>query len=440
MLDERDAHLRSQVRHALPATKDDAFRAAAFHNAPPAFAEAARKPATSPGPPIALSAVREDQTVAHIRRYHGTSRRIVSAIHSWSPAQSLAASDDRLSADAQGGRADRRDRHLPPGGAAVHRQADRAGAELRRPGRHRHREHAAAQRAAPAHRRSLRIAGAADRDLRGAEGHLQLAGRAGAGVPGHAGERDAHLRGQVRQPVVCAKAMRSAPSRCTARRRPMPRCAQREPVFRPGPKRPLGRVVSDQAGRPYRRPRSEPGYIERDPLPVAARRARRRADRACRADAQGRRADRRHRHLPPGGAAVHRQADRAGAELRRAGRHRHREHAAAQRAAPAHRRSQRVAGAADGDLGGAAGHLQLARRAGAGVRGHAGERDAHLRGQVRHPASLYDGRRVPRGRRCTTRRRHLPNACGSVAVSAAPPAAALGIAACRRSRLSTSPT
>ena len=42
-------------------------------------------------------------------------------------------------------------RHLPPGGAAVHRQADRAGAELRRPGRHRHREHAAAQRAAPAH-------------------------------------------------------------------------------------------------------------------------------------------------------------------------------------------------------------------------------------------------------------------------------------------------
>ena len=33
-------------------------------------------------------------------------------------------------------------------GAAVHRQADRAGHELRRPGRDRHREHAAAQRAA----------------------------------------------------------------------------------------------------------------------------------------------------------------------------------------------------------------------------------------------------------------------------------------------------
>ena len=44
----------------------------------------------------------------------------------------------------------------------------------------------------------------------------------------------------------------------------------------------------------------------------------------------------------------------------------------------------RGAGAADRDLGGAAGHLKLARRAGAGVPGHAGERDAHLRGQVRH--------------------------------------------------------
>ena len=46
------------------------------------------------------------------------------------------------------GCADRCNRHLSPGGAAVHRQADRAGAELRRAGGDRHREHAAAQRAA----------------------------------------------------------------------------------------------------------------------------------------------------------------------------------------------------------------------------------------------------------------------------------------------------
>ena len=42
--------------------------------------------------------------------------------------------------DAQGKRAGRRFRHLSPGGASVHRQADRAGPKLRRPGSHRDRE------------------------------------------------------------------------------------------------------------------------------------------------------------------------------------------------------------------------------------------------------------------------------------------------------------
>ena len=49
-------------------------------------------------------------------------------------------------------------RHLPAGSSPIHRQADRAGQELRDASRHRHREHPAAQRAA-------RIAAAADRDL-----------------------------------------------------------------------------------------------------------------------------------------------------------------------------------------------------------------------------------------------------------------------------------
>ena len=69
--------------------------------------------------------------------------------------------------DAQGRRTDRRHRHLPPGGPAIHRQADRAGQEFRRPGRHRHREHPPAQRAA-------RIAAAADRHRRRAQGHQPL--------------------------------------------------------------------------------------------------------------------------------------------------------------------------------------------------------------------------------------------------------------------------
>jgi hypothetical protein len=51
-----------------------------------------------------------------------------------------------------------------------------------------------------------------------------------------------------------------------------------------------------------------------------------------RADAQGQRADRCHRHLPPGGPPFYRQADRIGHKLRGPSRHRDREHSAAQRA------------------------------------------------------------------------------------------------------------
>jgi GAF domain-containing protein len=46
--------------------------------------------------------------------------------------------------------------------------------------------------------RSRRIAAAADRNVRGAADHQFFAGRAGAGVPGDAGKRDARLRSQVR--------------------------------------------------------------------------------------------------------------------------------------------------------------------------------------------------------------------------------------------------
>ena len=68
---------------------------------------------------------------------------------------------------------------VPP----VHRQADRAGRELHQAGRDCDREHATAQGTAPAHRRPQRVAGAADRDVGSAAGHLLVAGRAEAGVP-----------------------------------------------------------------------------------------------------------------------------------------------------------------------------------------------------------------------------------------------------------------
>ena len=67
-----------------------------------------------------------------------------------------------------------------------------------------------------AHARAERIAGAADSDLRGAERHQQLAGRTGARVPSHAGERHPAMRGELRQPVLCARGMPSAARRCTA--------------------------------------------------------------------------------------------------------------------------------------------------------------------------------------------------------------------------------
>ena len=167
-------------------------------------------------------------------------------------------------------------RHLPPEVQPVHRQADRAGEELRRAGRDRHREHAAAQRTAPAHRRSHRVAGAADRDLGGAEGHLQLARRAGAGVRRHAGECHPHLRGQVRQPdavrgrrVTGASPCYNAPAAYVEgmRRDPVQPLAASRHAWPPG---------QDQAGRPHRRhrptehpnePRS-PGSAARVPLVV----------------------------------------------------------------------------------------------------------------------------------------------------------------------------
>ena len=95
--------------------------------------------------------------------------------------------------------------------------------------------------------------------------------------------------------------------------------------------------------------------------------------------------------------AFHRQADRTCEQFRQAGRHRHREHAAAQRAAPAHGRSDRGAGAADGDVGSAE-ESSLVRPASLSrCSSHAGERDPDLRRQVRHS--------VPVRRRCLSRRR-----------------------------------
>jgi hypothetical protein len=70
-------------------------------------------------------------------------------------------------ADASERPIDRRHRHFSSGSSSIHRQADRTPDKLRRPSRHRHRKHTAAQRIA-------RIAAAADRHFRRPQGHQPL--------------------------------------------------------------------------------------------------------------------------------------------------------------------------------------------------------------------------------------------------------------------------
>ena len=77
------------------------------------------------------------------------------------------------------------DQHISSGRSPLHRQANRVGAELCHPGRHRHREFAAAQRIAA-------IAAAADRDRRRAQGHQPLDLRS-ANRSRYAGESAARL-------------------------------------------------------------------------------------------------------------------------------------------------------------------------------------------------------------------------------------------------------
>ena len=76
------------------------------------------------------------------------------------------------------------------GGAAVHRQADRAAEDLRRPGGHRHRERPPVHRAAGAHRGADALGGRAGGAGRGGAHHLLHAGsRDRAGHRRVAGQR-----------------------------------------------------------------------------------------------------------------------------------------------------------------------------------------------------------------------------------------------------------
>ena len=258
---------------------------------------------------------------------------------------------------------------------------------LRRPGGDRDRERAAVRRGAGAHARSDRGAGAADRDLGGAAGSspVRPASWSRCSRPCWRTRR-ASARPSSATLYFCeGDAFRAVAHAWRAAG--LFEALRREPVLRPAPGTRL-LAASSQRSRPSTSPmsRADQAYVERDPMRVVAPSSSAALAPCSRADAQGRRADRRHRHLPPGGPPVHRQADRAGHELRRPGRHRHREHPPAQRAA-------RIAAAADRHRRRAQGHqpLDLRSAGGAADAGRIGGAAVRADKAADHPA---EGRRV----------------------------------------------
>ena len=175
------------------------FRAVALHNAPPEFAEARRRePLFFPAPsnPLArVAATKETLQIPDLRldESYLSGEQATVIIAERGGARTLI--DIPMLKDGE-----------LVGVFGIYRQEVRPFTdkqiellqELRRPGRHRHREHAAAQRIASAHGRSHRIAGAADRNVGSAERHQFVARRAGTGISGHAGECRQNLPSQVR--------------------------------------------------------------------------------------------------------------------------------------------------------------------------------------------------------------------------------------------------
>src|SRR5262249_7836552 len=102
----------------------------------------------------------------------------------------------------------------------------------------------------------------------------------------------------------------------------------------------------------------------------------------CYSFVAGRKSDRSDLDPTHGRQAAHSERDGAPKDFCGSSSDRDRERAAVRRGAGAHARAERIAGAADRDLGGAGRDLEFARRGGACVRGHVGERGAHLRGQL----------------------------------------------------------
>jgi two-component system, NtrC family, sensor kinase len=128
----------------LQLREDGAFRLAAMHNPPPAYAEARRRnPLIIPSAHNALGRVIATKRPVHIAdykedpAYKARDPAAVSFVE-WG-------TNPCHRSDAQGRRIDRQSPPLPPRGTPIYRNADCLAYQLRRPGRHRYREYAVAK-------------------------------------------------------------------------------------------------------------------------------------------------------------------------------------------------------------------------------------------------------------------------------------------------------
>ena len=191
-------------------TRAAVFRRVAMHNAPQTFVSFSERDPAIPRSARSVYSLADTKQLVHI-----------ADLTVESPEEPIAKFARFLDPSgrpvAQRQRADRHGWHLPPGSPPVHRQADRAGS---RTSPHR--------LSSLSRTRGSSMNYAAPDDLPSPEQqtatsevlqrHFQLARRAGAGFPGHAGKCSAHLRGQVRQSVAVRRRLRSASPRRMARR------------------------------------------------------------------------------------------------------------------------------------------------------------------------------------------------------------------------------
>ena len=303
----------------LAVCEGNAFRMVAMHNIPPALAEIwRREPMLHPGPTSSLAFARSakakqvvqipDITLDRAYLERDPDRVVVVDLGGYRSVLSV----PMLQNDEVVGVIN----IFRQGVGAVVGQAGRAGEKFRKPGRHRHREH-------PATQRVERIAAAANRHRRRAQGDQPLDVRPSDGTryPGR-------LRGT---PVRGGHGRhRSAAGRGSTIRRQLPPSRRSRAVLGANPDPPgagVGyRTCSARChDRPYSRSPSRPR------LHVRRRAAGRFSHHRRGPDAARRRADRRPSINALRRAAVHRQADRAGLYLRRPGGDRDRECAAVRR-------------------------------------------------------------------------------------------------------------